>query len=40
MKVDLVMADWQARGYAVWKRMLRAIDEVGNFTPGTAVAGD
>ncbi len=34
MRADAMLEAGDLDGYAVWKRVLRAIDEMGNITPG------
>ncbi len=34
MRADAMLEKGDLDGYAVWKRVLRAIDEMGNTTPG------
>ena len=34
MKADAMLEKGDLDGYAVWRRILRAIDEMGNTTPG------
>ena len=34
MRADATLEVGDLDGYAVWKRVLRAIDEMGNTTPG------
>jgi hypothetical protein len=38
MKADAMLEAGDLDGYAVWKRILRAIDEMGKVTPGTGQA--
>ena len=35
MRADATLKAGDLDGYAVWKRILRAIDEMGNTTPST-----
>ncbi len=34
MRADAMLETGDLDGYAVWKRILRAVDEMGNTTPG------
>jgi len=34
MKADAMLDKGDLDGYAVWKRILRAVEEMGNTTPG------
>ena len=35
MRADAMLDKGDLDGYAVWRRILRAIDEMGNTTPST-----